>query len=56
MLVEYLAQAHGNRLEVAARNHLLKQSGQHAAARFVREITEELGVEPPPESDAEVAE
>jgi HPr kinase/phosphorylase len=38
-------------LEVAARNHLLKQSGNHAARRFVSELSEELGAEPPPETD-----
>jgi len=36
-------------LEVAARNHLLKQSGHHAAKRFVAELSEELGAEPPPD-------
>jgi HPr kinase/phosphorylase len=40
-------------LEVAARNHLLKQGGSHAAQRFVRELTEELGIPPLPAEDDE---
>ncbi|RLB53659.1 MAG: HPr(Ser) kinase/phosphatase [Deltaproteobacteria bacterium] len=37
-------------LEVAARNHLLKQSGHHSGRRFVEDLAEELGVETPPET------
>jgi HPr kinase/phosphorylase len=40
-------------LEVAARNHLLKQSGHNAAARFVKELTEDLGAALPPGEDDE---
>jgi HPr kinase/phosphorylase len=40
-------------LEVAARNHLLKQSGVHAARRFVAELSEELGAEPPPDEEVD---
>ena len=35
-------------LEVAARNHLLKRAGKHAAEDFVANLSQRLGLSEPP--------